>query len=121
KVNTTQLVAQFKITHKNKYTYDETIYTSSNHKVKVRCPEDGIFEILPGHHRKGVGCRLCYHRSRKITLETFIARSVMKFGEAYSYSSVHNLDDPLIAIQCKRHNVKFTQDWRSHIKGHTGC
>lgn len=46
-------------THKNKYDYSLVEYKSSNEKVKIICPEHGIFEQQPRSHVRGHGCVKC--------------------------------------------------------------
>ena len=121
KKTTSEIIDKFKERHGDRYLYDEAHYTSSNQKVNVRCRTHGLFSVLPGHHAKGVGCRFCNFDSRRTSLQDFITRSTLKFGGLYKYDGIRSLQTFIVSIECTRHAVIFTQDWRSHVKGHTGC
>lgn len=46
-------------THYNKYDYTQVEYKTSASKVKIVCPEHGVFEQRAYHHMKGTGCPNC--------------------------------------------------------------
>ena len=45
--------------HNNKYDYSLVDYKNCKIKVKIKCSIHGIFEQLPDHHKRGVGCPEC--------------------------------------------------------------
>jgi hypothetical protein len=45
--------------HNNKYDYSLAIYINCKTKIKIICPLHGIFEQIPDHHYRGVGCPEC--------------------------------------------------------------
>ena len=45
--------------HDNKYDYSLVEYKNSKTKVKIICPEHGIFEQVPESHIRGYGCLQC--------------------------------------------------------------
>jgi hypothetical protein len=118
-----QILREFHQAHGNYYDYSLVQYVSSQIKVKVLCPTHGEFQIDPGHHKNGVGCRKCYFESQKISKKEFIVRSEQHFGNRYDYSSFNNLPASSyhVNIFCKEHNVSFLQEPRNHMRGHTGC
>jgi hypothetical protein len=46
-------------THNNKYDYSLVEYKNCKIKIKIICPEHGVFEQLPDHHKRGSGCPEC--------------------------------------------------------------
>jgi hypothetical protein len=56
KYTTEQFVAKAIDIHKDKYTYDKSIYTKSSNKLIVTCPIHGDFSITPNSH---IGNRKC--------------------------------------------------------------
>jgi len=91
--------------------------------VKVGCPVHGEFEITPEHHRRGVGCRLCYFESQRTSKAEFVSRSRQHFGDLYGYDLFEDLPrvGEKVAILCRKHDKIFWQEPRSHMRGHTGC
>lgn len=118
-----EILLEFKQSHGDYYDYSLVEYVNTSTKVKVICPVHKVFEITPGHHKNGVGCRKCYFKSQKITKEEFVERSQKHFGERYDYSLFDNLpaSGEKVLILCVEHGERFLQEPRNHLKGHTGC
>lgn len=58
-----------------------------------------------------------------MTKEEFVIRSKKHFGNCYDYSQFEIIpsDGQKIPIRCNEHDTTFSQEPRSHIRGHTGC
>jgi hypothetical protein len=119
-----EVIAAFRRRHGDRYSYTKTQYAGSNQKVVVTCGEHGDFEILPGHHRNGTGCRHCYFESRRITSAQFIAKCRDAHGAVYDYELVpENVDvsKDIVEIRCTLHGLIFSQSASNHMHGHSGC
>ena len=118
-----EILSEFFNAHGDYYDYSEMEYVNSSTKVKVICPKHGVFEIAPGHHKNGVGCRKCHIESQKITKKEFVRRSQEYFGNLYDYSLFDELP-PVgrkVKILCLEHGEIFLQEPRIHMRGHVGC
>ncbi len=103
----------------DRYDYSQVIYEGLRSKVKIVCPEHGLFAMTPGTHLKGRNCPKCTGREFVPTSE-FIERAKVVHGDRYDYSLVscqHNRQAVLII--CREHGV-FEQAPRSHLRG-AGC
>ena len=118
-----QLIEEFHQAHSDYYDYSLVEYVNSHTKIKLICPAHGEFEIAPGHHKNGVGCRKCYFVSQKISKKEFVYRSENHFGNRYDYSLFIELpkSGEQVRIFCREHDVIFLQEPRNHMRGHTGC
>jgi len=109
-----------KIIHKNKYDYSLVYYKTCEIKVKIICPEHGIFYQDPSSHLKGYGCSKCSGTNNKTT-EEFIESSKLVHGEKYDYSLVNYINSTTkVIIICKIHG-KFYQTPPNHLCFHNGC
>jgi hypothetical protein len=45
--------------HGGRYDYSQVIYQRSTMKVKIICPEHGVFLQTPANHLSGHGCKKC--------------------------------------------------------------
>ncbi len=45
--------------HNNKYDYSQVEYINNGIKIKIICPEHGVFEQKPKNHLSGQGCHKC--------------------------------------------------------------
>ncbi len=118
-----EILFEFREIHGNYYDYSKVEYVNASTKVKVICPKHGLFDIAPGHHKNGVGCRKCYFKSQQITKVEFIRRSREYFDDCYDYSLFDELPSfgQKVSILCVKHGERFLQEPRNHMKGHTGC
>ena len=114
-------VEKCKILHGNKYNYNLLIYKRSIDKVKIICPEHGVFEQRGADHIRGQGCRKCLdektgNRCRSNT-EEFTKKATLKHGE-YSYELVNYVNAHVkVKIICSIHGV-FEQTPKHHLSGH---
>ncbi len=124
KKTTNDFILSSKIKHADKYDYSLVDYTGNINKVKIICPEHGIFEQIARDHCKGQGCPKCAINIRKkelsLTKTEFINRSIITHKNKYDYSLVNytSLKDN-IKIICPIHSV-FEQRPDVHYKGE-GC
>jgi len=123
RVNTTKesFIVRAKLVHKDYYDYSIVNYKGSQEKVKIICPEHGVFEQKATRHIQGSGCPDYSHKKfDKLSKEEFLQRAQLVHGEKYDYSlvSVNSSQDKLEII-CKEHGI-FVQLINDHTDGH-GC
>jgi very-short-patch-repair endonuclease len=111
-----EYIIEFNKYHKFKYDYSLMIYVNNSTKIKIICPEHGIFEQRPNDHRKS-GCYKC----KTIQLSEFIKRSKNIHNDKYDYSMISHIKNnkDKIEIICKNHGI-FTQRVDTHLSG-KGC
>lgn len=123
KLTLVEVLATFKRVHGERYDYSLTVYRGSGAKVQVVCRDHGPFEVLPGHHSHGVGCRLCYFEGSRNGRTLFIDRSTELYGSRFDYGKVSNAlkTTEKVRIRCNVHDQWFNQLASAHMKGHAGC
>jgi len=112
-------IKKSKIIHDNKYDYSLVEYYNNKKKVKIICPEHGIFEQIACNHMNGAGCSKCSGNYKSNT-EEFIIKSKEIHGDKYDYSLVEYknwLDN--VKIICPEHGI-FEQIPNNHLRG-KGC
>lgn len=110
--------------HADRYEYDESSYSNTVSKMKIKCSKHGWFEQKPYQHYGGSGCGSCAYEelgeSKRITLEEFIELANTVHPDRYDYSSVEYLDiHTPVEILCSKHGG-FMQIPRDHYRG-SGC
>ncbi|MEA3371429.1 MAG: DUF723 domain-containing protein [Campylobacterota bacterium] len=120
-MTTEQWIEKSKVVWGNIYTYTNTEYRGTNHKVAITCSIHGDFEVYPGNHlTKGSGCNRCSNSVRRTT-ETFIEEAIEKFGDQYDYSKVvFKRMDIKVTITCKDHG-EFEITPEGHLTNAAGC
>lgn len=109
--------------HKNKYNYDKVVYKNNQTKVKIICPEHGVFEMTPGNHThktKPQGCKKCSGKT-EWNCQRFLKVAQEIHGGKYNYSKVvwKGLKSK-VKIICPIHG-EFTQTPLHHVVRKQGC
>lgn len=106
--------------HGSKYSYTLVDYVNIKTKVKIVCPDHGVFEQTPDKHIHGkCGCPQCAGNVR-LTTDLFIQKARAVHGDKYDYSLVvYKNNRELMPIICPEHGV-FYQSALNHLAG-KGC
>lgn len=122
--NTINFINKATKIHKGKYDYSLVNYTKSSNKIKIICPEHGIFEQTPNNHLSGKGCPDCAKLSRakkkSVGTKNFIKRATKIHNNKFDYSLV-DYENSLgkVKIICPIHGI-FEQNPGNHLIG-TSC
>lgn len=116
-VTTEEFIRRSNEAHGDTYDYSETIYTKLKDRVKVKCPDHGIFEVTASLHMRGGGkCPSC----RGVSEQSFIEQARAVHGDRYDYSQLgwkNKTTD--VTVVCPEHGP-FTQKPIHHLQG-SGC
>ncbi len=124
KSTTHGFITRSNIIHNNKYDYSLVEYINSYTKVKIICPEHGIFEQTPNGHLSSKGCYKCgilqYTIASKSTNSAFINKANIIHNDKYDYSLVDYFNNKTkVKIICNIHGI-FEQKPNNHLYGQ-GC
>jgi hypothetical protein len=129
KITKEDFIRRARIEHGEIYDYSLVEYINIKTKVKIICPEHGIFEQTPDNHlrgniyklkKKGNGCPDCRKKFNLTNFE-FISSAKKIHGEKYIYDEVvYKNYKTKVKIICKKHGP-FEQSPINHITGSCGC
>ncbi len=119
-----QFIIEARLIHENKYEYFEQTYVNSKTKIKIRCPDHGIFSQIPFDHLKGKNCEKCGINIRQIKqtkpYSKFIEEVKLIHGDKYQYLEETYVNDSIkMTIICSIHG-HFNQSPNNHLQG-KGC
>lgn len=119
--NQEQFITKANEIYGHKYDYSLVNYTKTSEKVKIICPEHGVFEKTPQKHLQGQGCPECGRNRTKVGLDEFVRRANEIHKGKYDYSKVayHSSRDK-VEIICPVHG-SFWQAPRCHVYLKQGC
>ena len=118
KLDKQEFIDKAKFIHNNKFDYSLVEYTNNKNKIKIICPEHGIFEQEGCSHLKGNGCKKCFGRG--LTNEEYINKVKKIHNNKYDYSQTdYKGVFKKIKIICPEHGI-FEQMSDKHLKGN-GC
>lgn len=113
-------IAAAKNTHGNRYDYSFVDYKNFSAKVKISCPDHGVFLQDPRGHLSGKGCPRCFGTVQK-TKEQFILEAQSVHGKKYDYSQANYRNtDVKVKIVCPEHG-DFWQTPYQHIRRGNAC
>lgn len=119
KYSTQEFVKKAKQVNGNRYDYSLVEYKNNKTKIKIICPEHGIFEQIPMHHLKEIGCFKCSHNFN--TADDFIKKAKDVHGDKYDYSLVDYKNNyTKVKIICLEHGM-FEQIPKNHTNHERGC
>ena len=120
KLTLTDIIERANIIHDNKYDYSLIKYRGSHHKIKIICPEHGIFEQkVSDHIGSGRGCPKC-GGTYKSNTDEFMLKAKEVHGDTYDYSLVkYDICTKKVKIICNKHGI-FRQSPTMHLRGN-GC
>lgn len=118
-LNKTDLINAFRKAHGEKFDYSLVEYKSNLIKVKIICPNHGVFKQTPSGHKSGRGCIKCAGLE-KLNNKKVIKQFRETHGDKYDYSLIDYVDaHTKIKIICEKHG-EWTQTPNNHKNGN-GC
>lgn len=113
--------------HKIKYDYSLVKYIGAKIKVKIICPEHGLFfQDLYKHSIMGYGCKKCSQKKisdkQRMGINEFLKKAKDIHGNKYDYSKMYyESNKKKIIIFCNTHKKEFLQSPEKHIYSKQGC
>jgi hypothetical protein len=109
----------------DKYDYSLVKYVDSTTKIKIICPDHGLFEQQPSVHLTGSECMECgiikNRNAHLLTHDEFIKRAVELHGDQFDYSEAVYVDaNTKVKIKCHIHGDFWQRAHQHAHKGH-GC
>lgn len=113
-----EFIEKAKLIHGEKYDYRVVEYINTNTKVKIMCPEHGLFSQTPHTH---IVCKSgCPRCALQLSEAEFTSKVFDKHGDRYDYSkTIYKGSTNEILIICKEHG-EFHQKAAAHLSGN-GC
>lgn len=124
RLSVTDFISRAQQIHSKKYDYGEIDILLSKCKIKIKCPEHGVFMMEPWNHLAGQGCRECGINKRaskcRSSRNEFTSKANRIHKGRYSYDNVDYINARTgVLIKCETHGL-FKQRPDEHLKG-SGC
>lgn len=119
KTNLNSFIEKANKIHNNKYDYSLVDYKNTTKKIKIICPEHGVFAQIPSNHIQGRGCFTC-GKTKKRSLNQ---KECLTILNNYNFKIIKKpstiKSNSLIVCECTLHgifNIKF-----HHLKENRIC
>lgn len=83
-----RFIEKSNVVHDSKFNYSQVLYINNRTKVKIICPEHGVFTQAPYAHIRGQGCPKCGGVS-PLNTKIFIELAIKIHGDKYDYSKTN--------------------------------
>ncbi len=114
-VTTESFIAEAKEIYGDRYDYSKVAYKNGEHRVVVKCPVHGDFQVFAREHLDGKGCPKC-EKSDKV-----IAKLKEKFGDKFGLDEfVYESSTVPVTLICPTHGA-FTKLPRAILNSKCGC
>jgi len=118
---TEEYILKSNIVHNNTYDYSLVDFKNIKTKVKIICPEHGVFEQIPYHHYNGCGCPSC-SKNKKFDNDSIIIRLNLKHNNKYDYSLLSYVNmNTKVKIICPEHGVFEQTPYEHLLRGCSKC
>lgn len=107
--------------HNGRYSYGNSVFTTTREKLLVTCPNHGDFLVQANNHLRGQGCKSCQSENQRHSGKEVIEKFKKKHGDRYDYSkTAYKGNHEKVEIICKTHG-SFWQTPATHYSRGSGC
>ena len=116
KLNKIEFVQRSEIIHNYKYDYSLVEYINAHTKVKIICPNHGIFEQSPNSHLQNVGCPKCNRSKGEEQIEKYLLEKNIQFINQYRFDNCKDKRKLPFDFYLPEHNACIEFDGKQHFK-----
>jgi len=121
KLSTEVFIREAKKIHKNKYDYSLSEYVDCcSTKIKIICPNHGIFEQKPYSHLQGFGCKMCNVSKGELRIKKILEEEKIKYIQQHSFPDCKNKFPLKFDFYLPKLNVCIEYDGYQHFQPHWG-
>jgi len=115
-LNKIEFVQRSEIIHNYKYDYSLVEYINAHTKVKIICPNHGIFEQSPNSHLQNVGCPKCNRSKGEEQIEKYLLEKNIQFINQYRFDNCKDKRKLPFDFYLPEHNACIEFDGKQHFK-----
>ena len=103
--------------HKYKYDYSLVNYKSNKDKVKIICPNHGIFEQKAANHVRGMGCPICNSSKGELKIKYLLEKNNIKYTQQKTFNDCRGIKNKLpFDFYLPSYNMVIEYDGRQHFE-----
>jgi len=114
--STEEFIKKAKQVHSNKYDYSLVDYKNNKTKIKIICPEHGIFEQIPSSHLQKIGCPVCNESKGEKIITKYLNNKNIKFLSQYTFAGCKNIKLLSFDFYLPNKNILIEYDGEQHFK-----
>lgn len=115
-VDNKEFIKKSKTVHGDKYDYSLVDYINSKIKVKIMCPEHGMFEQKPNIHLSGYGCSKCVESNGERIIRIFLENNDISYISQKKFLNCKNKKELPFNFYLPTKNLLIEYDGIQHFK-----
>lgn len=116
KLNTSEIINQFKKVHEDKYDYSLVNYKNDSCKVDIICYKHGKFSQSPTHHKQGKGCPICKESKGEAMVSKILNKNKIKYVREKRFKNCKNILTLPFDFYLPENNVCVEFHGKQHFK-----
>jgi len=112
---TEEFISKSKDVHGDKYDYSLVEYKNSSSKVKIICPNHGIFEQKPIVHLSNHGCPICNESKGEKKISKFLKMKKIKYEREKIFKDCKNISYLRFDFYLPKYNMCIEFDGIQHF------
>jgi very-short-patch-repair endonuclease len=109
-------INQSNLIHGNKYDYSLVEYKNANSKIKIICPNHGIFNQKPKEHLNKCGCPTCNSSKGEITIKKWLDENNIKYIPQHRFNDCRSILPLPFDFYLPEKNICIEYDGNQHHK-----
>jgi very-short-patch-repair endonuclease len=115
-LNTDSFIEKAVKVHNDFYNYSLVDYKNTNTKVKIICPNHGVFEQAPNSHLSGKnGCPICKSSKGELTIKQWLDGKNINYIQQYRFPDCRNILPLSFDFYLPDYNMCIEYDGRQHF------
>jgi len=102
--------------HDNFYDYSLVDYKNTHTKVKIICPNHGVFEQRPNHHLIGIGCPICKKSKGENEIRGYLITNNINFNTQKRFKDCKDIKSLPFDFYLPDYNMCIEYDGAQHFK-----
>jgi len=111
-----EFIEKAQLIHGNKYDYSLVDYKNFTTKVKIICPEHGVFEQIPKSHLYKHGCILCNESSGEKIIANLLNLKNIFYKRQYTFNNCKNINLLPFDFYLPNNRICIEYDGIQHFK-----
>jgi len=115
-LTTEEFIKRAKQIHGDRYDYSLVNYVNSKTKVKIICPEHGVFEQMPDNHYNGAKCPCCQYFKGEQRIADYLSSKNIENIYEHKYPDLKDKDLLSYDFYIEKYNLLIEFNGRQHYE-----
>ena len=117
KLTQDEFIEKSRLIHSNKFDYSLVQYKNNRKKVKIICPNHGVFEQEPSSHmNNGAGCPFCLNSKGEVKIKNILDNYKLEYIQQYKFKDCKDKNKLAFDFYIPEKNICIEYDGKQHFE-----